>query len=242
MTEVYNADGTLASTLENVTVVDNVGIQPAFGGVNIYGTDMELISQLKHASQRLDLLEGGYLRFYGEGEYMVLDLMGQPVSQERYQQILCVADGCIIARKETGWGMTALTGEEVLPYVYSRIQDYGADRLMLEDAEGTQLLYNRNDASVIDATGLKGKGLYIYQETDAGREYLLQYGGETKLFSGEIDELDHGLILTDEGLFELYTGKQILKGYDYDRYAYCDGYVYARMYGIWTVFQVKVAS
>lgn len=238
VTEVYNADGTLASSLENVTVVDNIGIQPAFGGVNIYGGDMELISQLKHASQRLDLLEGGYLRFYDEGEYMVLDLMGQPVSQDRYQQIQSVADGCIIARKESGWGMTGTAGQQVLPFVYASIQTLGDGLFLLEEQEGR---FMRFDVAghIANVTELSGSDGYFYSETETGRSYLLGNGGRLQL-EGEVQEMGFGLISTADGVYELHTGGLLLEGYD--RYAYCDGYVYARMHGIWTVFQVEVSS
>lgn len=238
VTDVYNADGTLAASLENVTVVGNAAIQPAFGGVNVYGADVTPVAQLKHASQRLDLLEGGYLRFYDEGVYTVLDLQGNPVGTDTYLEIHSVAEGRIIARKDTGWGMTAVTGEEIAPYSYADIEYLGDGQFLLEESEGRLVLVNMSGLTV-DITGRSGGGYYYYTETDAGRAYLLD-DNTTLTLTGELEELDFGLVSTEDGIYELHTGGLLLSGYD--RYAYCDGYVYAQIYGIWTVFQVEIAE
>ena len=240
VTEVYHADGTLALSLENATVVGDHAIQGAFGGVNVYGPDYTQIAQLKHASQRLDLLEGGYLRFYDEGAYSVLDLQGNPVCADTFQDVDRVAEGCIIACKETLWGMTAVNGEEICPYIYASIDYLGDGTFLLEDPSGARFLYHIAGRKT-DVTDYEGAGLYYYRETAEGREYLLQYGG-VRSFAGEVQELDFGLLLTEDGLFELHSGGHIFDGYDYDRIEYCDGYVYARMYGIWTVFQVEIVE
>lgn len=241
VTDVYKADGTLATTLENATVVGDHAIQGAFGGVNIYGPDYAQISQLKHASQRLDLLEGGYLRFYDEGAYSVLDLQGNSVCADTFQDVDRVVDGRIIACKEALWGITAVSGEEVCPYVYESIEYLGDGSFLLEEPSGVRYVYDAAGNLTL-VTDYEGAGLYYSRETEQGREYLLQYGGNVKTFAGEVEELDFGLILTEEGLFELYTGGHIFDGYDYDRIEYCDGFVYARMYGIWTVFQVEIVE
>ena len=241
VTEVYLADGALALSLENATVVDNHAIQGAFGGVHVYGPDHTEIAQLKHASQRLDLIKGGYLRFYDEGAYSVLDLQGHPVCEETFQDVQQVTDGYIIACKDALWGVTALTGEQICPYLYETVEYLGSGRFLLKDASGSRFLYDVFGEK-IDITEFEGAGLYYSRKTAEGLEYLLQYGGETKLFAGEVTELDFGLVLTEDGLFELYSGKQIFVGYDYDRIEYCDGYVYARMLGIWTVFQVEIVK
>ncbi len=241
VTDVYKADGTLAISLENATVVGNHAIQGAFGGVNIYGLDYAQIAQLKHASQRLDLLEGGYLRFYDEGAYSVLDLQGNPVCADTFQDVQQVAEGCIIACKEALWGITAVSGEEICPYIYESIAYLGDGVFLLEEPSGVRVLQDLS-GNRTDITDYEGAGLYYSKEAAQGREYLLQYGGETKTFAGEVEELDFGLLLTEEGLFELYSGGHIFDGYDYDRIEYCDGFVYARMYGIWTVFKVEIVE
>lgn len=238
VTDVYKADGTLAISLENATVVGDHAIQGAFGGVNIYGPDYAQIAQLKHASQRLDLLEGGYLRFYDEGAYSVLDLQGNAVCAQVFQDVNRVAEGCIIACKETLWGMTAVSGEEVCPYIYESIEYLGNGMFLLEEPSGARFLYDIAGRKT-DITDYEGAGLYYSKETADGRDYLLQYGG-TRSFAGEVQELDFGLLLTENGLFELYSGGHIFDGYDYDRIEYCDGFIYARMHGIWTVFRVEI--
>lgn len=241
VTQAYGADGTLLLSLENATVVDHHAIQGAFGGVHVYGPDYTQISQLKHASQRLDLLEGGYLRFYDEGAYSVLDLQGNAVCADTFQDVQQVAQGHIIACKEALWGITAVTGEEVCPYIYESIEYLGDGVFLLEEPSGARTLYDLAGKQT-DITDYEGAGLYYSKETDQGRQYLLRYGDDTRTFSGEVEELDFGLVLTEQGLFELYTGGHIFDGYDYDRIAYCDGFVYARMYGIWTVFQVEIVE
>ena len=241
VTQVYLADGTLALSLENATVVDHHAIQGAFGGVHVYGPDHTEIAQLKHASQRLDLIEGGYLRFYDEGAYSVLDLQGQPVCEETFQDVQQVTDGYIIACKDALWGVTALTGEQVCSYLYETVEYLGSGRFLLEDVSGNRFLLDAA-GNKTDITNYEGAGLYYSRETAQGREYLLQYNNQTKTFAGEVKELDFGLVLTKDGLFELYTGTQLLEEYGYDRIEYCDGFVYARMLGVWTVFQVEIVE
>lgn len=238
VTDVFNADGTLAASLENVTVVGDAAIQPAFGGVNIYGADVSPVSQLKHASQRLDLLEGGYLRFYDAGIYTVLDLMGEAVSADTYLQIECVADDCIIARKESGWGMTSVTGREVVPYIYASIESLGDGMFLLEEQEGRLMRFD-TAGHIANVTDLTASGSYYYSETETGRAYLLGNSGMLRL-NGKVQEMGFGLVSTEDGLYELHTGGLLLSGYD--RYAYCDGYVYACIYGVWTVFEVEITE
>ena len=242
VTEVYLADGSLALSLENATVVGDHAIQGAFGGVNIYGPDYTQIAQLKYASQRLDLLEGGYLRFYDEGAYCVLDLQGNAVCTDTFQDVQQVAEGCIIACKETFWGVTAISGGEICPYSYESIEYLGDGLFLLEEPSGKCFLYHIGGRKT-DITDYEGEGLYFSKETAEGKEYLLQYGG-SRSFSGAVQELDFGLVLTEDGLFELHSGKQFVsfKNYGYDHIEYCDGFVYARMYGIWTVFQVEIVE
>ena len=238
----YNADGSVAITMDEAVVQGDVVLYPTFGGVEVYDRQLQLVSVVKYASQRLSIVDGGYLSFYDAGGYKLLNLEGSAVLEESFLEIGCVIGDYVIAQRDTGWGMMTLAGEEVLSFTYAHISRYDDFRLLLEDPEGNQLLYNLAAGTTIDADGICGKDLYIYRETEQGREYLLQYGEETKVFSGEVDELGYGLIQTDDGLFELYTGKQILIGYDYDRFAYVDGYVYARMYGVWTVFRVEITE
>lgn len=236
ITDVYNADGTLAMTMEDAVICGNVAMNNTLGGVFIYGSDMELVAQLKYASQRLTLIPGGYLRFYEDGGFYVLDLQGNRIVEDVFQDVSYVTGDYIIGRKETGWGVTALTGEEVLPYTYVSIEYYGDGKLLLHDMEGKKTVYSA-DGTQIDAESLHGSGYYYYTETENGRLYQLQ-NGETMELSSEASELGMGLISEGETLYELHTGGTLLTGYD--RYAYCDGYVYARINGIWTVFQVEI--
>lgn len=236
--DVYNANGTVAMTMEDAQILDDIAMNSTIGGVFIYDSNMEQIAQLKHASQRLTLISGGYLRFYEDGAYILLDLQGNRVVEDVFQDISCVVGNYIVARKENGWGVTALTGEELLPYDYIRIADYGDGKLLLEDKEGKKSIYSA-DGTIVDAESLHGSGYYYYTETEAGRLYQLQ-NGETMELSAEALELGMGLISEGETLYELHTGGTLLTGYD--RYAYCDGYVYARINGIWTVFQVEIAE
>ena len=240
-TQVYLGDGTLCMALPNTTVVGDYAIQGAFGGVNIYGPDFTLVAEkLQYPSQRLDLLEGGYLRYYDDGAYSVLDLQGNSVCADTFQDVDRVVEGCIIACKETAWGMTAVNGEEVLPYVYVAIEYLGDGLFLLEDTSGSQILYDLAGVQT-DVTNFERSGLYFYKKTPAGREYLLR-NGNTRTFAGEVEELDNGLLLTQNGLFELYSGTRFFLDYDYDRFEYCDGFVYARAYGIWTVFQMEIVQ
>jgi hypothetical protein len=240
-TQVYLGDGTLAMALNNITVVGEYAIEGAFGGVNIYGPDFTLVAEkLQYPSQRLDLLEGGYLRYYDDGAYSVLDLQGNSVCADTFQDVDRVVEGCIIACKETAWGMTAVNGEEVLPYVYASIEYLGDGLFLLEDTSGSQILYDLAGVQT-DVTNFEHSGLYFYKKTPAGREYLLR-NGNTRTFAGEVEELDNGLLLTQNGLFELYSGTRFFLDYDYDRFEYCDGFVYARAYGIWTVFQMEIVQ
>ena len=238
-TRVYLADGTQALTMNNVTVVGDYAIEGAFGGVNIYGPDYTQVStKLQYPSQRLDLLEGGYLRHYDDGAYSVLDLQGNSVCADTFQDVDRVVEGCIIACKEASWGMTAVSGEEILPYAYAAIEYLGDGMFLLEETSGSKILYDLAGVQT-DVTNFERSGCYFYKQTPAGREYLLR-NGSTRTFAGEVEELDHGLLLTPNGLFELYSGTRFFLDYDYDRVEYCDGFVYARMHGIWTVFQIEV--
>lgn len=236
--DVYNANGTVAMTMEDAQILDDIALYSTLGGVYVYGSNLEQISQLKYASQRLTLLSGGYLRFYEDGMYYLLDLLGNRVVEDAYQDISCVVGNYIIGRKETGWGVTALTGEEVLPYTYIRIENYGDGKLLLYDMEGQKFVYSP-DGTMVDPETIHGSGFFCYTQTETGRLYQLQ-NGETLSLDGEVSEWGAGLILTGETLYELHTGGTLLTGYE--RYAYCDGYVYAYIHGIWTVFQVEIAE
>lgn len=240
-TQVYLADGTQVFAKDNVTVVGDYAIEGAFGGVNIYGPDYAQVSdKLQYPSQRLDLLEGGYLRYYHDGAYSVLDLQGNSVCPDTFQDVDLVVEGCILACKETAWGMTAVNGEQILPYVYASIEYLGDGLFLLEETSGSRILYDLAGVQT-DVTDFERSGLYFYRQTPAGREYLLR-NGSTRTFAGEVEELDNGLLLTQNGLFELYSGTRFFLDYDYDRFEYCDGFVYARMHGIWTVFQVEIVK
>ena len=237
----YNADGSVEIAMDDAMIQGDVVLYPTFGGVNVYDGQLQLMAQVKYASQRLTIVDGGYLSFYDAGGYKLLDLQGQQVLEGTFQNIGCVVGNYVVAQRDKAWGVLTLTGEEVLPFAYAHIEVYDNFRLLLEDETGAQLLYDLDDGSTVDAEDLYGKDLYVYRETEQGREYLLQ-SGERKTFAGEVEELGYGLIQTDEGLFELYTGKQLFQGIDYDRFAYVDGYVYARCNGIWTVFQVEITE
>lgn len=238
LTEIYNADGTLALSMVGGTVKDGVAIYSTFGGVSVFDSSLQQVSQLKFASQRLTIVDGGYLRFYDDGAYQLLDLLGNAVMEELFQEIRCVSGDLVVARKETGWGITTLTGEEVLPHTYRSVEDLGDGKFLLEDGQGKKFLYSL-DGTMTEADALSGNGWYYYSEDENGRQYLLQ-NGETMTFTAEVNEMDFGLVSTEAGLYELHTGGELLSGYD--RYAYCDGYVYARCNGIWTVFQVEITK
>jgi hypothetical protein len=240
-TQVYLADGTQVFAKDNITVVGDYAIEGAFGGVNIYGPDYTQVStKLQYPSQRLDLLEGGYLRHYDDGAYSVLDLQGNSVCADTFQDVDRVVEGCIIACKEAFWGMTAVSGEEILPYAYAAIEYLGDGLFLLEETSGSKILYDLAGVQT-DVTNFERSGCCFYKQTPAGREYLLR-NGSTRTFAGEVEELDHGLLLTPNGLFELYSGTRFFLDYDYDRFEYCDGFVYARMHGIWTVFQIEIVE
>lgn len=237
----YNADGSVAIAMEDAAVQGDVVLYPTFGGVNVYDRELQLVSQVKYASQRLTIVDGGYLSFYDAGGYKLLDLQGQQVLEGTFHDFGAVIGDRVVAQRDAGWGVITLSGEELLPFAYDHIQQYDDFRLLLEDKDGNQLLYHLQDGTLTPAAELYGKNLYVYRETEQGREYLLQ-SGETKVFFGDVKELGYGLLQTDDGLFELYTGSQLLAEYGYDRIAYVDGYVYARCHGIWTVFQVEITE
>jgi hypothetical protein len=237
----YNADGSVAIAMEDAMVQGDVVLYPTFGGVEVYDRQLQLVSLVKYASQRLTIVDGGYLSFYDAGGYKLLDLQGQQVLEGIFRDFGGVIGDHVIAERDTGWGVLTLSGEEILPFAYDHIQQYDDFRLLLEDKDGDQLLYHLKDGTLTPAEELYGRNLYVYRETEQGREYLLQ-SGETAVFSGEVKELGYGLLQTDDGLFELYTGSQLLAEYGYDRIAYVDGYVYARYNGIWTVFQMEITE
>ena len=240
-TQVYLADGTQVFTKDNVTVVGDYAIEGAFGGVNIYGPDYtQVATKLQYPSQRLDLLEGGYLRYYDDGAYSVLDLQGNSVCADTFQDVDRVENGCIIACKETSWGMTAVHGDQILPYEYASIESLGDGLFLLEETSGSKILFDIAGGQT-NVTDYERSGVYFYRKTPAGREYLLR-NGSTRTFAGEVEVLGNGLLLTQNGLFELYSGTRFFLDYDYDRFEYCDGFVYARAYGIWTVFQVEIVK
>ena len=240
VTDVYNANGTLKLSLEDAVIHDEVVLHNSMGGVFIYDNELNQLSQLKHASQRLTLLSGGYLRFYEEGTYQVLDLQGNRISEDAFLDVKYGADGKIVVYKEEGLGMISATGEEILPCQYLSIDYIGRGRFLLTDTEGNHSFFGP-DGVLVEAefAEIVHNDWYCGILTDGGCDYLLRNGEQLSL-DGKITEMDHGLISNEDGLYELYTGGKLLSGYSI--YAYCDGYVYAGIYGIWTVFRVEITE
>ena len=110
----------------------------------------------------------------------------------------------------------------------------------LTDTEGNHSFFGPDDVLVeAEFAEIVHNDWYCGILTDDGCDYLLQNGEQLSL-GGKITEMDHGLISNEDGLYELYTGGKLLSGYSI--YAYCDGYVYAGIYGIWTVFRVEITE
>ena len=240
VTDVYNANGTLKLSLEDAVIRDEVVLHNTMGGVFLYDNELNQISQLKYASQRLTLLSGGYLRFYEEGGYQVLDLQGNRISEDTFLDVKYGADGCIVVYKEAGYGMISSTGEELLPCEYYSIDYVGHGRFLLADAEGNRSFYGPNGVLVeAEFADVVHNDWYCGILSDEACVYLLQNGEQLSL-NGKVTEMDHGLISDEKNLYELYTGGTLLSGYSL--YTYCDGYVYAGIYGIWTVFRVEITE
>lgn len=61
---------------------------------------------------------------WADKEKYALIVDGQPVSAERYQEMGCVAEGIVAAKKDGRWGYLDLGGETVIPFAYDPSWQY----------------------------------------------------------------------------------------------------------------------
>lgn len=131
------------------------------------------------------------LELFGDGwneeEHWALMVGGQPVSDERYQNMGCVAEGVLPAKKGGKWGCLNTSGEVVIPFEYDASWPSYDTQTKTWSSTGC---YNATEGSIV----LCQNGEYALYSTDGGE--LIPFGQFEKLlpvFEGRLWARQNGL-------------------------------------------------
>ena len=248
--DFYDADGKqLGQTMEDTSIGTKYIIQETNDGVAIYDSKLNKLGAVKGAgpvddeSSTYDLVSDRYLE-YRDDDYNVgiMTISGKKVLDAKYE--FCNGswnDYLIMYNEDDTASLLLGDGTELIAggtyeSIY-KLDEYPAFKLQTKDDK--DFLYLPN-GKLVDITDAYESGSIYYM--DVGEDYttesyLLYQTGEWKTYTNA-KTLGHGLLRTDEGIVDMFSGEVLLEG-DYDYVYDTEEYIYIYTDNTWLVYQIE---